>query len=288
MGQLRKSILIVDDDPEICRLLLRVLQADDLELTTCGTGGEAGDLLTNKEFDLVLLDLGLPDRNGLEVMEKYSQVDGPRFLIITADDTPNSMVRALKDQAYGYVQKPFDHHVVLELVREALVAPELPPIEVISAKPEWFELSVPCSRHAAERVDSFMRQLSNLPEELEQVSQCFRELLMNAVEWGGGLDPNRRVRISFLRTPRMLQYRIADPGEGFRFEDLKHAAVGQNEQDPVSHTAVRSEKGLRGGGFGLLLVQAMSDELIYNEKQNEVVFIKYLDGEKKAQTYEVV
>jgi CheY-like chemotaxis protein/anti-sigma regulatory factor (Ser/Thr protein kinase) len=280
MGQQRKKILIVDDDPEIRRLLLRVLQADDLELVECATGGEAADLLADKDFDLVLLDLGLPDRHGMEVLEECSTIDGPRFLIITADDTPASMLRALKDQAYGYVKKPFDHNAIVDLVREALAAPELPPIEVISAKPDWLELAVPCSRNAAERVDAFMRQLNNLPEELEQVSQCFRELLMNAVEWGGGLDPRRRVRIAFLRTPRMLQYRISDPGEGFKFEEITHAAVGHAAGDVVSHTMVRAAKGIRGGGFGLLMVKAMADELLFNEKQNEVVFIKYLEPAK--------
>ncbi len=283
MGQQGKSILIVDDDPEIRRLLLRILQADNLELTTCETGAEATDLLASRDFDLVLLDLGLPDKHGMEVLEECSKIEGPRFLIITADDTPASMVRALKDQAYGYVQKPFDNHALVDLVREALSAPELPPIEVISAKSDWLELSVPCSRNAAERVDAFMRQMNNLPDELDQVSQCFRELLMNAVEWGGGLDPRRRVRISFLRTPRMLQYRIADPGEGFRFEEIKHAAVGHTDGDVVSHTMIREAKGIRGGGFGLLMVKAMADELVFNEKHNEVVFIKYLDEGKKEE-----
>ena len=281
MGLQRKSILIVDDDPEIRRLLLRILQAENLDLSTCGSGAEATELLATQDFDLVLLDLGLPDKHGMEVLEESSKIDGPRFLIITADDTSASMLRALKDQAYGYVKKPFDHRAIVDLVHEALAAPELPPIEVISAKPDWLELSVPCSRNAAERVDAFMRQLNNLPDELEQVSQCFRELLMNAVEWGGGLDPRRRVRIAFLRTPRMLQYRISDPGEGFRFEEIKHAAVGHAEGDVVSHTMIREAKGLRGGGFGLMMVKEMADELLFNEKQNEVVFIKYLDEGKK-------
>ncbi len=281
MPHQRKSILLVDDDPEILRLLLRVLKADDLDLATCTTAREAMDLMDARDFDLVLLDLGLPDKPGMEVLEECSRVDGPRFLIITADDTSESMIRALRDQAYGYVKKPFDPHAIVELVREALAAPELPPIEVISAKPYWLELSVPCSRNAAERVDQFMRQLSNLPEDLEQVSQCFRELLMNAVEWGGGLDPHRRVRISFLKTPRMLQYRVADPGEGFKFEEIPHAAIAQAPGDVITHTEIRAQKGLRGGGFGLLMVKAMADELLFNEKQNEVVFIKYLEPEKK-------
>ena len=109
---------------------------------------------------------------------------------------------------------------------------------------------------------------------LESVAFAFRELVMNAVEWGGQLDPNRRVRITCVRTERLLMYRIADPGPGFRFDDLEHAAIAHD--DPVDHMKVREQKGLRAGGFGLLTVRAQVDELVYNEKHNEVIFIKYL------------
>ncbi len=282
MGQEGKSILIVDDDPEICRLLLKLLGADGLEVSCCHTGAEASELMEQRRYALVLLDLGLPDCHGLDLLERFHGEGARQFLIITADDTPESLLRAIKEQAYGYVRKPFNRLEIVYLVEDALAAPELPPIEVISAKPDWFELSVPCSRNAAERTQQFMRQMEpKLPEDVAlSISQCFRELLMNAVEWGGKLEPSRRVRIAYLRTPRMVQYRIADPGPGFRLDELEHAAVGQPEGDVVTHTRIRDEKGIRPGGFGLLVVRAMSDELIYNEKRNEVVFIKYLDPPK--------
>jgi len=75
----------------------------------------------------------------------------------------------------------------------------------------------------------------------------------------------------------MLLYRIADPGQGFSFEGLTHSAVNNPPENPVEHMSVRAEKGIRPGGFGLVLARAMVDELLYNEKQNEVVFVKYLD-----------
>ena len=75
-------------------------------------------------------------------------------------------------------------------------------------------------------------------------------------------------------------YRIADPGPGFNIEDLPHAAIGQPSGDPIEHMDVREAKGIRPGGFGLLIVRASVDELLYNEKRNEVVFVKYLDGTK--------
>ena len=80
-------------------------------------------------------------------------------------------------------------------------------------------------------------------------------------------------------TNRMRMYRIADPGPGFTFEDLPHSAVSYPDAS-FEHMRVREEQGLRPGGFGLLMVKASVDELVYNEKHNEVIFIKYLDPDR--------
>ena len=148
---------------------------------------------------------------------------------------------------------------------------------MISARPEWVELVVPCTREAAGRIEAVMAQLDAdlAPDVRESIGYAFRELLLNAVEWGGKLDPTRTVRISCLRAKRMLMYRIADPGPGFNIEELPHAAIGQSPDDPIAHMHVREAKGIRPGGFGLLMVRASVDELLYNEKRNEVVFVKY-------------
>ena len=75
----------------------------------------------------------------------------------------------------------------------------------------------------------------------------------------------------------MILYRIADPGEGFRFDDLDHAAISNPEDNPVGHMEARMSKGIRPGGFGILMSQSLADELLYNKARNEVVFVKYLD-----------
>jgi anti-sigma regulatory factor (Ser/Thr protein kinase) len=97
------------------------------------------------------------------------------------------------------------------------------------------------------------------------------------MEWGGNFDPERKIRISYLRARKMLLYRIADPGSGFNFEGLQHAAVSNAPDDPIAHMKVREEKGLRPGGLGILMTMSLVDELLYNEAQNEVVFVKYLE-----------
>jgi len=75
------------------------------------------------------------------------------------------------------------------------------------------ELLIPCTREAAERIQTFVMKLeADLPESVrETIASCFRELLLNAVEWGGQLDPNRKVRVAYVLSPRMLMFRIADP-----------------------------------------------------------------------------
>ena len=164
---------------------------------------------------------------------------------------------------------------LLNVVQSA-VSDKAQTIEVVSAVPGWVELLVPCSRDAAEQIQQVVSRLgADLPEEvLEPVAFAFRELVMNAVEWGGKLDASRKVRITCVRTDRMLMYRIADPGPGFSFENLDHAAVAHD--NPIDHVLIRDAKGLRPGGFGVLTARASVDELVYNQKQNEVIFIKYL------------
>ena len=112
-------------------------------------------------------------------------------------------------------------------MKRALAADGSLAIEVLSARPEWVELLVPCSLEFADRLQGFMMRLdADLPEAVrESVGYAFRELLCNAIEWGGKLDMNRKVRIAYLRAKRMLVYRIADPGEGFKMDDLTHSAI---------------------------------------------------------------
>jgi len=223
----------------------------------------------------------MPGVNGLELLSRlHQEPKHPRTIVMTSDDTSDVMLRAIREQAYHYFRKPFDPGAVVELVKDAVSAkPSGAPIEVISAVPHWIELLVPCELEAVARITGFMSQLKSdlSDEDREHVGFAFRELLTNAIEWGGKLDPNQKVRISFLKTKRMVQYRISDPGTGFKIEDLDHAAISNPEEDPMQHSEVRKQKGLRPGGYGLFMVRDLVDELLYNEVHNEVVLVKYLN-----------
>jgi CheY-like chemotaxis protein/anti-sigma regulatory factor (Ser/Thr protein kinase) len=275
------SILVVDDDRSIREMIRGLLEAEGYAVSACADGLEALEHIGRHDFDLVLVDVWMPGLNGIELLARMRMLERrPPVVVMTADEAPETLLRAVREQAARYLRKPIDRRSLLEVVRSLLAAPAEPlPIEVLSAKPDWIELRVPCDANAADRIQEILSRLdTDLPEPVRQtVGQAFRELLMNAIEWGGRLDPTRHVRVSYLRARRMLLYRISDPGPGFVVDDLRHAAVANPEGAPYAHVQVREEKGLRAGGFGLLLARALVDELLYNEAHNEVVFVKYLD-----------
>jgi CheY-like chemotaxis protein/anti-sigma regulatory factor (Ser/Thr protein kinase) len=273
-------LLVVDDDRATRLLIKSLLKTAGFTADVAKDGMEALKLLRARRFDLMLLDVWMPRMNGIELLERLKdRKTRPRVVVMTSDDAPATLLKAVRQQAFTYVHKPVNPPAFLKTVKEALKAPDPPPIKVVSARPDWVELVLPCSYEAADRLQEIISRLDTdlAPKLRESIAYAFRELLLNAIQWGGKLDPKRKVRIAYLRARRMLMYRIADPGPGFDPEKLPHAAIGQPADDPIAHVLVREKQGIRPGGFGLLTVQASVDELLYNEKRNEVVFVKYLE-----------
>ena len=277
----RRRVLIADDDAATRHGVAKLLENAGFDVSEAADGNAALSAIQEKQYDLVFLDIWMPHLSGLEVLARIrTGTSRPKVIVMTSDGTSETLLRAVKEQAYDYLGKPFPPRQAVEVAQRALSADQEPVIEVLSARPHWVELLIPCTREAAERIQTFMMKLeADLPDTVrETIASSFRELLLNAVEWGGQLDPNRKVRIASVRSPRMLMFRIADPGPGFSFEGLFHAAVGQPESEPIAHVSVREERGIRPGGFGILMTKASADELLYNEAQNEVMFVKYFDN----------
>jgi CheY-like chemotaxis protein len=276
---LPEKILIADDDRTTRFAISSMLKKAGYAVTAVTNGADALRNIQQHSFDLAFLDIWMPELTGLEVLARVQAGEShPKIVIMTSDGTPETLLRAIREQAYEYLSKPFPPKEVVEVAKRALKQDASPPIEVISAQPHWVELLIPCTREAAERVQSFLIKLeADLSDDLRNtIGLAFRELLLNAVEWGGKLDPNRKVRIAHVRSSRMLLYRVADPGPGFSFKGLTHAAVGQPADEPIAHITIRNQIGIRPGGFGIAITREMADELLYNEAQNEVIFIKYL------------
>jgi two-component system, OmpR family, response regulator len=275
-----KRILVIDDSEDEREACRRLIERAGFEVQTAADGEEGLEKIRREQFDLLLLDVWMPRMNGLELLARLPEAGRPKAIVITGDDTAETLLQSVREKAYLFLSKPFDPKDLIELIKTALESPPVAgEIEVLSAEPEWVELRFPCEMHTAERVENVVAQLSSrLPLHVKQsVGLAFHELLMNAIEWGGRLNPEFEVQIDYLRAHRFLMFRIADPGEGFNSGTLRHAASEKDAEHPLAHVVVRDARSMRPGGYGIQLAKSLVDELIYNEARNEVVIVKYLN-----------
>jgi two-component system KDP operon response regulator KdpE len=118
--KVRHKVLIVDDEPHIRRLIHAALARADYATFEAATAREAFDLLRQERPDISLLDLGLPDRDGLELVPLFKQHSDTTLIVVSARDATDEKVAALDLGADDYLTKPFDTDELLARVRVAL------------------------------------------------------------------------------------------------------------------------------------------------------------------------
>jgi len=114
------SVLIVDDEPHIRRLLHSALTRAAYRVSEAGSARQALLEIETNSPDIVLLDLGLPDRDGLELLPLIQQKSNAAVLVVSAREATDEKVAALDLGAIDYVTKPFDSEELLARVRVAL------------------------------------------------------------------------------------------------------------------------------------------------------------------------
>jgi CheY-like chemotaxis protein/anti-sigma regulatory factor (Ser/Thr protein kinase) len=272
-------ILIVDDDAATVDLIKAMVEGKSWHLDSAYDGNQALTKVSNSSYDVVLTDINMPGLDGLTLMTKIHEARPETVVVVmTADNAPSNVLGSLRGQAFTYLSKPFSQSALIDVLEMALAAaPEPDDIEVISARPNWISLKLRCKIVTAERLTRFIRELETglSVQDRELIATAFRELLINAIEHGGHSNPHLEVHLAYIRTGRSIIYYVRDPGPGFSFDALPHAAISTPD-DPLRHIHVREAEGMRAGGFGILLTRNFADELIYSEKGNEVVFVKYL------------
>jgi len=276
-----KTLLLAEDDAPLRKLLSKALGKDNnYRILDVADGVQALDVIKHEAVDLLITDVLMPNMDGIELLEQARTLQPDICaIVITGESTPDAVIGAFKNQVCDLLLKPFSYDELRSAVSDALSRTIRSKIEIISAKPNWIEIRVPCDLGTVERIQKLLMELEgNLPKETrEAVGSVFRELLNNAIEHGGKCDLSKWVEVKYIRLKRAILYSIKDPGEGFDLEHIKHAAVANPADEPYRHMEVRKEKGLRAGGYGILLASQTIDELLYNEKHNELIFVKYVD-----------
>src|SRR6185369_1239956 len=115
------SVLIIDDEAEIRESLQTLLEMEGFEVECAVNGDDGIARIGERSFDLVLLDLALPDRNGLDLLADL-RANNPQLsiIMITAYGTVENAVRAMQGGAANFVQKPWDNEKLLADVRAAI------------------------------------------------------------------------------------------------------------------------------------------------------------------------
>jgi DNA-binding response OmpR family regulator len=125
------AILVVDDDPDILAALFDLLEHEGYQVTCASTCGDALAEATASPYDAVLLDIGLPDGDGLSVLDILRQLNPSLpVIILTALGSPEYRAKSLSRGAFSCLNKPYDQDVLRGLLRRAVRS--RPSVELIS------------------------------------------------------------------------------------------------------------------------------------------------------------
>ena len=233
MLELKPNILIVDDDEVMCQTLSDVLGKMSYSVTTVQTGKDALPPLQEKAFDLILLDIVLPDMNGLELLEKIREIEEDSFVIMmTAYADVQTAVTAMKAGAYDYINKPFEIEELKLTIKKALETKEL--------KGEVFRLR---SKHKDAEKDGeifgispqmdVVRELIRLvgqtprtPVLVQGESGTGKELVANAIHYQSHRQKKPLIKINCSAIPETLLEAELFGYEKGAFTDAKESKPG--------------------------------------------------------------
>ena len=230
MSRERELILVVDDEPAIVRALSAALQARQHRVAVAMTGAEALTEVATRHPAVVILDLGLPDIDGVEVCRQLRRWTDTPIIVLTAEGAESRKVQALDEGADDYVTKPFSTPELLARVRVALRHRGDPRSQEGSAVLRVGEIEIDSPHH---RVSVRGSDVELTPKEFAFLAALARHpgrvlthrMLLREV-WGpdyGAETQYLRVYASHLR--RKLDedptrpYLLTEPGVGYRLVD---------------------------------------------------------------------
>jgi two-component system KDP operon response regulator KdpE len=221
------SILLVEDDPVVAQVLVTTLRGRGYRVDVVENGEDALERVSVDEPTVVLLDLGLPDLDGVEVCKRLRRWYTDPILVVTADGDEARKVAALDEGADDYVTKPFSMSELLARLRVALRHREAALGGVASDEIEVGDLRIDVGGHVAELAGEPLRLTRKEFTLLSLLARNRGRVLTHSVllqaAWGT-TDPVKtatlRVHVTQLRqklgTGRGRPVLVSDPGVGYR------------------------------------------------------------------------
>jgi two-component system, OmpR family, KDP operon response regulator KdpE len=224
----KADILIIDDEPQIRKLLKITLQTNQYGVTEAITAKEGLIRAANHPPDLILLDLGLPDENGHTVLKKLRQWYTNPVIILSVEKSEEDIIRALDNGANDYLTKPFRTGELLARIRSAIRSSSL---EEGDAVLQFHDLQIDLTSRTVKKKGELIR-LTNTEYSLlsllvrNEGKVLTHHYLLRAV-WGPGYinqSQYLRVFIAQIRKkiendPNRPEYLLTESGVGYRFMD---------------------------------------------------------------------
>ena len=273
--------LLVGGDPDMRSALTLELAPEGWVLEEVSDLDAALAAARAQDFQLIVTSRESSGQEDVQFLRQVRRIrPHARVIIVTDESKPEDVIASMREHAFGYLSRGLSVDALAQTVRAVLNTPTWTDgIEIVSATPKLITLAVRCQMVTAERLMQFLGEITDLPEdEARDAGMAFREMLLNAMEHGGKFDPEKYVEVCYVRARHVVMARIKDPGDGFTLEEVRHAAIANPPDDPIAHVIRRNEAGMRPGGYGVMLAKHLVDELIYGEKGNEVLLVKYLPG----------
>lgn len=221
-------ILVIDDEPPIRRYLKTTLEAQGYEVIEAATASEGEVLAASHRPEVILLDLGLPDRDGIELAQRLREFCSSPIIVISARGQEQDKIQALDAGADDYLTKPFGTGELMARIRVALrhnpkdrYLEQEPLFELGNWRVDLLRREVSLSGTLIHLTPNEYRLLTTLIRHAGKVL-THRQLLKEV--WGGvaGAQPHYlRVYMAQLRQkleaePARPQYLITEPGVGYR------------------------------------------------------------------------
>jgi two-component system, OmpR family, response regulator len=269
--------LIVEDEQAVGLILSEILRQRGFEPVVFDHGQGVVEWVRRHKPDLVLLDLMLPDRDGFEICQELKLERDTNLIpliMVTALGRHEDVARGLRVGANYYLTKPFNVEQLLEAIDHVLAWRQELGRRGASGEIHFqFHSDLRYLEELNGLLASLLLYTGMCEEDAHRLTTAVREMGVNAIEWGHRKRVDQLVTVTYRIDAEKVEIVVTDQGEGFNRGNLPHAA---RDEDPVGHMAVREERGLRAGGYGILLSKGLVDELAYNERGNEVRLIKRL------------
>ncbi len=272
-------VLLIGRAPGLSKSLEEGLIARNCAIEYSAGSADTLCRLRRTPYEVVITDPATSIEEDLSLLSEMRAVrPGVRVIVLAPSSTPEEIIAALRARVFLCKIAPFDATEIADYAVQAAAAVDsLLGIEILSARRDWVSVRVNCQILTAERLVSFLEELqSELPASpREELMMAFREILMNAIEHGAAFQPEKVIEVAAVHTERAIVFYVHDPGGGFRWEAIPHAAVSNPANEPAKHMQLREEQGMRPGGFGILMARGIVEELIFSELGNEVLLIKH-------------